>query len=186
MLCSYQLLWQLFGIVIPSLHFETMYLLLHFFFSAHPLLKIGSGKYRFATAGLQMAVMVSVVQANLNYSVLLLDHTQKSIEMTLMADLVVVRCRGGWLPPQIPRFGSVKCSCATNGQLMELRGSVVVVYQTYFAPTPMNGPPTTGMTPMVVEEGAKWLGNSQLRINITFDTEMLQTLQLVELRIYSD
>ncbi len=60
----------------------------------HLLLQFGSVKYMSASDGMLLGVVVNVGGQQLLQSVLLSDTTQQNIEMTLMAEVVVVECRG--------------------------------------------------------------------------------------------
>ena len=113
----------------------------------------------FATGGMLMAMVGNVGVGLPEISVLLLALTQRSIEMTLIAEVGVVECPGCSLCPQMPHSGSVMFESATFGTLMAMGVNVGVESTGSSVLVLITGPHTIGMTQTVEVEAAGWLGS---------------------------
>lgn len=124
------------------------------------MLKLGSVLMCvFATDGMLMAMVGSVVEEQLQHFVLQLDHTHQSIETIPIAEVVAVECPGSYLCPVILHNGFVMYRFAIAGALMGMGGNVEGEWGGYSVLVQTIGPHTTGMTLTEEVEDAKWLGN---------------------------
>ncbi len=88
----------------------------------------------YVTDGMQMVMVASVEEGQLQHSALLSTPTPQSTVTTLTAEVVAVECRGWCQCLVMHHNGFAMSNSATAGGLMVTQGNVVEEWEGNFAP----------------------------------------------------